>query len=251
MITDPWFYLAAVPAMLIFGISKSGFAGSFGILSVPLMALVIPPAQAAAIMLPLLCVMDAGAVWAYRRTWDRANMRILLPAGLLGVLAGMLGFRYISADGLKLILGLIALGFIAYRWLRRAQVRPAPRSAAKGLFWGTLSGLTSFIAHSGGPPVNIYLLPQRLAPAQLIGTTVMFFTVLNLAKLLPYAWLGLFSTENIATSLALAPAGLLGVAMGLWVRQHVNEVLFYRLMYGFLGLTGLKLLWDAGRGFLG
>ena len=251
MITDPWFYLAAIPAMLIFGISKGGFAGGFGILSVPLMALVIPPAQAAAIMLPLLCVMDIGAVWAYRNTWDRANMRILLPAGLVGVATGMLGFRYISSDGLKLLLGLISIGFLAYRWTRRGHPAPASHSVVKGSFWGWLGGVASFIAHAGGPPVNIYLLPQRLEPAQLVGTTVVLFTVLNVAKLGPYAALGLFSMENIYTSIVLAPAGLGGVALGLWLRKRVNEVLFYQLVYGCLALTGGKLLWDAMRALAG
>jgi len=251
LITDPWFYLAALPALLIFGISKSGFAGSLGILSVPMMALVIPPAQAAAIMLPLLCVMDLGAVWAYRKTFDRANFWILLPAGLLGTISGMLLFTTISADGLKLILGVIAIGFVIYRYTRKSNPPPAPRSVIKGTFWGWLGGITSFIAHAGGPPVNVYLLPQRLPPVQLVGTTVMFFTLINLSKLGPYAWLGLFSTENIATSVALAPAGLLGVWMGLRVRQWVNEELFYKLMYGFLAITGAKLLWDSAEAFLG
>lgn len=246
MITDPLFWLAAIPGVLLFGISKGGFAGGFGIVTVPLMALAIPPAHAAAILLPILLCMDVGAVWAYRRHWSRELIRVLLPAGLVGTVVGTLAFRQLSGDGVRLLLGVIAIGFVVYRGLRRdAAVSPAPPSTVKGAFWAALSGFTSFIAHAGGPPISVYLLPLRLAPSVLVGTVAVLFAALNWSKVLPYWWLGLFSAQNLLTSLALVPAGLAGVALGVWLHRRVNAVLFYRLVYVFLLLTGLKLLHDG------
>jgi hypothetical protein len=246
LIADPFFYLAAVPAILLFGVSKGGFGGGLGVLAVPLMALAIPPAQAAAVMLPILMVMDVGALWAWRRQWDRGLMKILLPAGLLGTLLGTLTFTLFTAAGLKLALGAIAIGFVLQRWLARAQsAAPAPRSVAKGWFWGAVAGLTSFIAHAGGPPISVYLLPQRLQPAVLMGTVSLLFAALNWSKVLPYWWLGLFSTENLLASAALAPVGLGGIWLGVWLHKRLDAALFYRLMYAFLFVTGLKLLYDG------
>ncbi len=246
MIADPFFYLAAIPGILLFGISKGGFAGGMGIVTVPLMALVVPPQQAAAIMLPILLAMDLAAMWAYRLTWDRALMRVLLPAGLLGTVLGTLTFSLLTANAIKLLLGLIAIGFVLYRLsVRGLAAAPAARSAAKGWFWGALSGLTSFIAHAGGPPLSVYLLPLRLPPSMLVGTVAFLFAALNWSKVLPYWWLGLFSAQNLATSAVLVPAGLAGVALGVWLHPRVSERLFYRLLYAFLMLTGLKLLYDG------
>ena len=248
MITDTLFWLAAVPGVLLFGISKGGFAGGFGIVTVPLMALAVPPAQAAAIMLPILLCMDVGAVWAYRRHWSRELIRVLLPAGLLGTAVGTLAFRQLSSDGVRLLLGVIAIGFVGYRSLRRESAAlPAPPSTIKGAFWATLSGFTSFIAHSGGPPISVYLLPLRLAPSVLVGTVAVMFAALNWSKVLPYAWLGLFSTQNLLTSLALVPVGLAGVGLGVWLHRRVDTTLFYRIVYAFLLLTGVKLLYDGIR----
>ena len=252
MISDPLFYLVAIPGVLLFGVSKGGFAGGFGIVTVPLMALTVPPAQAAAIMLPILLVMDLGAMWAYRASWDRDLVKVLLPAGLLGTVIGTLTFRLLSASGLKLLLGIIAVGFVVHRVTRRSVTGPpAPRSKAKGAFWGTLSGITSFVAHSGGAPMSVYLLPLRLTPAVLVGTNAFVFAALNWSKVLPYWWLGLFSPQNLSTAAALAPLGLAGIGLGVWVRRHIAETLFYRIVYGFLFVTGLKLLYDGVRGVAG
>ncbi len=248
MISDPLFWLAAIPGVLLFGISKGGFAGGFGIVSVPLMALAIAPAQAAAILLPILLVMDLGAVWAYRRHWSRDLLKVLLPAGLAGTAIGTLAFRELSSNGIRLFLGVLSIGFVLWRTLlRNPAATPERPSAAKGAFWATLSGFTSFIAHSGGPPLSVYLLPLRLAPSVLVGTVAVLFACLNWAKVLPYWWLGLFSTQNLLTSTALAPVGVAGVALGVWLHKRVSEALFYRLVYAFLLLTGAKLLYDGLR----
>ncbi len=246
LITDPLFYAAAIPAVLIAGISKAGFGSGLGILSVPMIALIVPAPQAAAIMLPILCAMDLAALWAYRGHWSRPNMKIILPGGLAGVILGALTFRYVSDAGLKLLLGIVALGFLAQRWLS-ASSRPKATvpSAGQGYFWSGMAGYTSTLAHAGGPPISIYLLPQQMDKALLVGTTVVFFTFINYVKVIPYTLLGLFDGQNLATSTGLAPLGLLGIYCGVWLRKIVPEALFYRICYAFLFVTGAKLLYDG------
>lgn len=245
MITDPWFYAAAVPAILLMGISKGGFGSGAGLFATPLMALTVPIPQAAAILLPILIVMDVTGLWAYRGTFSRENLRLILAGGVLGVALGALTFRYFDEAWIRILLGAIAVGFVLQRYAIHAGSKPAPRSTPKGLFWSAFAGLTSTIAHAGGPPLSIYLLPQRLDKAVLVGTTVIFFAVINVVKLIPYAWLGLFDGRNLATSLALAPLAPVGIWTGVVLMRRLSQELFYRVCYGLLLVVGVKLLWDG------
>lgn len=245
MIEDPWFYAAAIPAILLVGISKGGFGTGAGMFATPLLALMIPIPQAAAIMLPILCVMDLAGLWAYRGTYARGLLRTLLAGGVLGILLGTLAFRYVDETWMRIVLGAMAVGFVAQRYGARKDVAPAPPSAPRGLFWSAVSGLTSTIAHAGGPPMSIYLLPLRLDKAVMVGTTVIFFAVINAVKLVPYAWLGLFDARNLSTSLVLAPLAPVGIWMGVKLMRRIPEALFYRICYGILLAVGAKLLWDG------
>lgn len=246
MITDPWFYAVAIPAILLMGISKGGFGSGAGLFATPLMALAVPIPQAAAILLPILLVMDAAGLWAYRGVFSRENLRLILAGGVIGVVLGALTFRYFDEAWIRLILGALSLGFVAQRYYYRA-LAPSGRSTAKGLFWSAFSGVTSTIAHAGGPPLSIYLLPQRLDKSVMVGTTVIFFAVINAVKLVPYAWLGLFDARNLTTSLALAPLAPVGIWIGITLMRRLSEDLFYRVCYGLLVLVGVKLLWDGAR----
>jgi uncharacterized membrane protein YfcA len=212
---------------------------------VPLIALTMPATQAAAIMLPILCIMDLAALWAYRGQWSRENMKIMLPGGIAGIILGALTFRYVSEAGLKLMLGAVAIGFLLQRWISAKSQLADSAPGPKGYFWSTLSGYTSTLAHAGGPPMSIYLLPQRMDKALLVGTTVVFFTIMNYLKLIPYTLLGMFDASNLTTSAGLAPLGVLGIFCGVWLRQRIPETLFYRLCYAFLFVTGVKLLYDG------
>jgi uncharacterized membrane protein YfcA len=245
VIEDPWFYATAVPAILLVGVSKGGFGSGAGVFATPLVALTVPIPQAAAIMLPILLVMDAVGLWAYRGTFSRENLRLILAGGLLGVLLGALTFRYFSDAWIRLILGLMSVGFVLQRFMLRAGEAPTRPSAARGFFWSTLSGLTSTIAHAGGPPLSVYLLPQRLDKAVLVGTTVVFFAVINFVKLLPYAWLDLFDARNLTTALALAPLAPIGIWIGFRLMRRVPEALFYRICYAILLVVGVRLLWEG------
>ncbi len=247
MITDPWFYAVAVPAVLLIGLSKSGFGAGFGALGVPLMALAVPVPQAAAIMLPLLLVMDAQGLAALLRLRDRALIRLLLPAGLLGVAVGTLLFGLLSARTVAGIVGAMTLAFLAIRVLfpARADAPPPPRWL--GFLLGTVSGFTSFVAHAGSPPIGFYVLPLRLKPIVFTATMAVFFAAVNLAKWLPYAWLGLIDSRNMLTSLALLPVAPVGIWLGVLFVKRVSQQLFYRLFHIGMLLTGSKLLWDGLR----
>ncbi|MHC8493471.1 sulfite exporter TauE/SafE family protein [Thalassospira sp. SM2505] len=246
-ITDPFFYAVAIPAVLIAGVSKSGFGGGLGVIAVPLMALAVSPQAAAAIMLPILCLMDVANVWAYRTRWDRRNMLILVPAALVGILVGVLTFSYLSVAAVKLIIAMIAIIFTLDHWLRGKKAGATPKSPTwgKGTILGSLAGFTSFVAHAGGPPVSVFLLPQRMDKSVFVGTTVMFFIVVNYVKLIPYWFLGQFSGANLGTSAVLVPIAIFGTWLGLWAHDKVNVILFYRVCYTLLFMTGVKLLWDA------
>ncbi len=245
MIETTLFYPLAIVAILIVGISKSGFGGGLGVLAVPLMSLVIAPPQAAAILLPLLIVMDWLTIWHYRRQWDKRNLLILLPAAIVGIILGGLFFRYLSNAHIRILVGALAVMFVGNFFLKKRSIKSHGADVPRGLLWGSIAGFTSFGVHAGGPPINIYLLPQQLDKSIFVGTTVLFFTIVNLIKVVPYMLLGQFSTGNLLTSLFLAPLAPLGVWLGVKLHSRVNEKLFYNLCYIFLFITGLKLLYDG------
>jgi len=239
------FYPAAIMAILIVGISKSGFGAGLGVLAVPIMSLVIPPRQAAAILLPLLCLMDIFTVVHYRRHFDKRNLIILLPAALVGIGLGTAFFRYLSEAHIRVMVGVIAMLFAANFFRKKERQQRKQASIPRGMLWGGIAGFTSFGVHAGGPPVNIYLLPQRMQKSIFVGTTVIFFLIVNYVKLVPYAFLGQLNVGNLTTSLILAPLAPVGVWLGVRLHNRVNENMFYRLCYIFLFITGIKLLYDG------
>lgn len=252
MIDNLWFYLAAVPAVLIVGISKGGFGGGLGVAGVPIMALAVAPPQAAAIMLPILCVMDLFSLYAWRGKWDKRNVIILIPASLIGIAIGAAMFRHLNVDALRIFIGLIAVLFVIYHF---ARSRLTPRAAqgpswVRGTFWGSVAGLTSFVAHAGGPPTTIYLLPQKLDRGVYQATTVLVFVAINYMKLGPYWWLGQFTSENLATSLVLLPLAPVGIRLGVWLHQRVTDKAFYAVILVALVATGGKLIWEGLEGVL-
>src|SRR3954469_13121944 len=238
-----WFWPIALFVATLTGLGKSGF-GMAGGLSVPLLSLVMPPAQAAAIMLPLLLVTDAASVWAYRHSWDRENMKVLVPAGMVGIGIGWLTFRLLNDDALRILLGCIAVGFVLNSVLRR-NVATTKVSKAKGYFWGTIAGVTTFVAQAEGPPILVYLLPQRLEKRLYAGTVVVFFAVMNYAKIVPYWQLGLFSSGNLTVSGLIIPFGLIGIPLGIWLQNRMSNMLFFRITTVLLFLVGLHLLYQG------
>ncbi|MBV1932844.1 MAG: sulfite exporter TauE/SafE family protein [Porticoccaceae bacterium] len=245
MITDPFFYLCAIPAILIFGLAKGGFGGGIAVISVPLISLAMPPVQAAAIMLPLLIMMDAVAVWSFRGKWSAANLRTTLPGAIMGILVGAFTFRYLSDDAIRILIGIVSVVFCLNYWLQLALEKQAQPSLLHGSLWGSLAGFTSFGIHAGGPPMSIYLLPQKMEKTQLMGTFAIFFAVVNLVKLIPYTWLGQFDKTNLLTAAVLMPLAPIGVRFGYFLLHKISEQLVYRICYFFLFVVGAKLLYDG------
>jgi uncharacterized membrane protein YfcA len=241
LIADPLFYLVAIPAVVFLGLSKGGFSG-IGMVSTPLLALILPPLEAAAILLPIILIQDAMSVWVYRRMWDPWNLKVMLPGCVLGIGAAWLFAAYVSNGAIKLAVGLIALGFVAYAVFRHylPGEPPKPR-ASHGVFWGGLSGFTTTLIQIGAPPYYAFVLPQRLPKMIYVGTTVMFFAAANVMKVVPYFALGQFSTLGLATSFALFPLAIACNALGIWLVRVTPEALFYQLTNVIVFLLGCEL----------
>ena len=245
LIDDPFFYLVAVPAVLMLGVSKSGFGAGFGSLAVPLMALAVAVPQAAAILMPVLLLMDLLGLAAFRKNFDARLLRFLVPCGLVGVLAGGLLFKVLDARVVAGTVGVFTLLFLAQRLLFPPKPGSAPPPKWLGAILTGLSGFTSFVAHAGGPPLSAYVIPLRLSPLQFTATLAFYFFVINLAKWVPYGLLGLIDVRNMATSLVLLPLAPLGVWMGVRLARRISPVWFYRILYAGMFLTGCKLIWDG------
>ncbi len=246
MSTDLLFYVAAVPAVILLGLAKGGFSG-IGVLAVPLMTLVVSPVEAASITLPILIVQDAVSVWVFRKAWDKRSLAILTPSALVGIVLAYLLAARVSTAAVELAVGLVSLIFGA-RQLRitlRGVARPHQSSDVMGALWGATAGFTSQIAHAGGVPFQIYMLPKRLDRDVLIGTSAIFFATINWLKVPAYAALGQFTRPNMATSLALFPVAIAATMVGAKLIRRVDPERFYVLIYVLLLLTGMKLSWDG------
>ena len=247
MITDPWFYVAAAPAIVIVGLSKGGFLSGLAILGVPLLALVISPVQAAGIMLPILISMDAIGIWAYRKSFDPANLKVLAPATVIGIAIGWATAAYVSEAHVRLIVGVIACAFTLDHWFGlRPQTSGQAPNRVTGALAATVAGFTSFVSHAGSPPVQMFLLPQRLPAMIYAGTMACLFAWINLVKVLPYFLLGQFNAENLSTTAVLLPLAPLAMLAGIWLVRRVPQEPFYRIAYGCLFAVSLKLIWDGG-----
>jgi len=246
IITDPWFYVIAVPVVLLTGISKTGIPGLFGGMAVPLLSLVISPLQAAAVMLPILCFIDLFGLRALRGIYDRANLPIILTGLAIGVVIGTLIFGFVRQDVLRLGVGAIAIVFALNNLFGWAKKRPPTKSSwPRGVFWSSVSGLTSFLAHAGAAPIMAYLLPLRLEKRVYVGTTIWFFFASNYAKIIPYAFLGQLDMTNVVTALVLLPLVPVGVKLGVLLQGKLNEAVFYQISYWALLSIGVKLLYDG------
>lgn len=245
LITDAFFYAVAIPAVLLLGVSKSGFGAGFGSLAVPIMALAVTVPEAAAILMPVLFLMDVLGMAAFRRDFDLALLKFLIPCGLVGIVAGALLFKLLSAHTVAAMVGGFTLLFLAQRLLLAPKPGSAPPPKWLGALLTAMSGFTSFIAHAGGPPISAYVIPLRLSPVKFTATMAFYFFVINLAKWIPYGLLGLLDWRNMVTSLALLPFAPIGVWAGVRLAWRISQAWFYRFLYLGMFLTGVKLLWDG------
>jgi len=245
---DLTFFLLAVPAVLVAGISKGGFGSGAAFVAGPILALVVEPALALGIMLPLLMLIDVASLRAYWRQWSRRDATLLILGALPGVGHGAAFAGLADPDLLRLLIGLICFAFVGWRlWPARAVRRPPARqhSARTGLAAGTLAGFTSFVSHAGGPVLAVYLLSRGLNKTTYQATTVIVFWAINIVKVVPYAAFGFITAETVTVSALLIPAALLGTFIGVRAHHLVPERLFFAITYVLLVGAGGKLIWDA------
>ena len=243
IITDPLFYALAVPSVIALGLSKGGFAG-VGQMATPLLALVMPPLEAAAIFLPIMVVQDASAVWVYRKEWDGRILAIMLPGAFIGIALASWLAAYISDAAVRIFIGgttIVFVGWSAYSMARHANRPVRDGSIPAGVGWGVLSGFTSTLCQAGGPPYQVYVLPQKLPKMVFVGTTAIFFGVLNASKVIPYLALGQFSFEGFGTSLVLLPLALVANQLGFWLVRRTPQELFYKITLGLMLVIAIEL----------
>lgn len=240
------FWVAAILAMFLAGISKAGLGNGLVVLVTPLVAMTIPITEAIALLLPLLVIMDILTIYQYRRSFDKKNVLLLIPAGLLGVLIGSIFIGYFDNERImQLAVGIIAVAFVIYQLSQRlifgAFSKRAPKPAA-GIFLGALGGFTSTLAHAGGPPLTMYLLPQKLPRRIYVGTAAYYFFAVNIAKLIPYTYYGMFNAKNYLVIIILIPFAFIGVRMGLLLVNRINDKVFNIAIYILLTFTGVQLI---------
>lgn len=256
MSIDPDIYYAAIPAVLLVGLTKGGMGEALALMGVPILAMAVPPVQAAAILLPILIVMDAVSLWIWRQHNDRTVLKMLLPGALLGVAIGWATSAYVPRDALRLIIGLITVLFAARYFYNGWRARHGhivlakPHRLAPAAVLGTLSGYGSFVAHAGGAPFQIYGLPLKLAPRDYTGAAVRFFAILNFVKLGPYFALGQLDTTNLTISATLVPLAIAATAFGGFIVKRMKPDVFYPFMYAMAFIAGLKLAYDGFAAFV-
>ena len=245
------FWALAVLAAVLVGMSKGGLP-VVGMLSVPVLALVISPVAAAGLMLPVYVVSDAFGLYAYRHEFDRRVLAIVLPAAMVGIAIGYLTARMVPEAAVTLLVGVIGIVFTV-NLLRRRQIAAVPRPAPvlPGLFWGAISGFTSFVSHAGGPPFQVYALPLGMRKAIFAGTATIAFAVINAVKLIPYFLLGQINPASLGKALVLMPVASAAVFLGVLVVKWLPERRFFQLVTWALALVSVKLLWDGSTGRAG
>ncbi|MFM8747365.1 MAG: sulfite exporter TauE/SafE family protein [Aestuariivirga sp.] len=238
------FFLVAGAAAFFVGASKGGLP-MVGVLGVPLLALVMPPVAAAALLLPVYIVSDMVGLWAYRKQYSGRNLAILVPAMIGGVGLGWATARITEEWMVTLLVGLVGLYYCATVVLRKADAPPRPADVPRGVFWGAIAGFTSFVSHTGGPPYQTYVLPQRLPKMVFAGTSTIVFAIINLVKVIPYWALGQFNVSNLEVAAMLSPVAVVGALLGYKLTTVIPEKLFYRLVEVALFLISLKLVYGA------
>ena len=239
------FWVAALLAAFLVGASKGGLP-LVGVLAVPLLSLVMSPVMAAGLLLPIYIVSDVYGLWLYRQSYSMLNIKILLPASIVGILIGWAAARHTDDHMVKLVVAVIGLAYCIDALLKaRRDIAPKPADIPRGAFWGTIAGFTSFVSHSGGPPYQMYVLPQKLDKMTYAGTTIILFAIINLLKVPPYWLLGQINVNSLETCLLLAPMSLFGAWAGFRATKVLPEKLFFRVVEVALFAVSLMLLWDV------
>ncbi|MEE2944311.1 MAG: sulfite exporter TauE/SafE family protein [Pseudomonadota bacterium] len=242
---DLQFFAVAALAVTFAGVSKGGFGGGPAFAASAILALVATPTQAIGLMLPLLMLMDVTALRPFWKKWDWVRAKIMIIGAVPGVALGAVFYKITNDDVLRLLIGLVSLGFVVWQLWPKTRVKEANFSAPVGLIAGLVAGFTSFISHAGGPPGAMYLLSQKLDKTTYHATMTLIFWIVNMVKVIPYAFLGIFTFDTVFNGILLAPFAIIGVWLGVRAHYVLSEVVFFRLTYALLAMTGGKLIFDA------
>ena len=239
------FFISVVPAIILYGIAKSGLGGSISLISVPLMTVVMPLNQALAVILPILIFSDIVAVYRFRREFDFSTLKLIVPFAALGIIIGSFTFKYFSEDLLKLIVGIMGFLFAGHYFLfKKEKKTPAKKNFLKGAIFSSIAGFSSFCVHAGGTPTSIYLLPLRLKKEIYVGTRIIFFTFVNLIKLPLYIYLSMMNLDTLYQSIFLLPLAITGIYIGYKILKIIDENLFYNIIHALILVTSTKLIID-------
>lgn len=244
IITEPEFYAVAIPAVIFLGLSKGGLSG-VSMAATPLLALYLPPLEAAALLLPVLICQDAISVRVYWREISIRNLEVLLPGAAIGIGLAWVFAAHVPDDAIRILIGFTALAFVLYSWSRIGHHERKECTVPGGLFWGAVSGFTSFASQGGVPSFQVFTLPQQMPKMVFVGTTAVFFAAVNVMKILPYFMLAQFSAKNLLTSVALLPIAVAANFAGIWMVRTVPTAQFYRITYALLLILGLVLSWQG------
>ncbi len=245
LVSTPSLFALLVLAAFLVGLSKGGLP-AVAMLSVPILSLTMSPLIAAILLLPIYILSDVVGVYLYRREFSMENLKILIPAGIAGVMVGWLTAAFVSDRMVALLIGVMGLSFCLYTWfLKRPDASAQPAATGKGLFWGTLSGFTSFVAHAGAPPFQIFVLPQKLPKMVFAGTTTLVFAAVNLAKIIPYSTLHPYTGSTLGVSALLLPVAATGTVIGKKLIQKLPDKWFFLTVQAALFCISIKLIIDA------
>ena len=237
------FWLILFTGVLLTGISKSGFGGSLGVVTVPLLSLVMPIEHAAALMLPVLIVMDAKVIHYYYPHVKWPVLFAVLPAACAGIVLGGWAMGALSPVWLQIILGCVCIVFATWHKLNAAL----GRLPGAGVFWGTVAGFTSTLIHAGGPPISVYFAGKQLPKLQWLASAAIFFGVINMIKIVPYWYLQLWTPQLLVLALASLPLAWLGVWLGRRIQTRFSDAKFLVISRVLVFLSGVLLLYKAGR----
>lgn len=251
MTLDPYTIALTLLGVFLISYAKGAFGGGFAIIGIPLLALAMDPLTAGAILAILFLVMDAYALRYWKpTTWSKPDIKVLIPAVLLGTLIGAYLLDTLDDRAVRIIMALITLTFVALWFSRGGQPDPKPRSTPLAWIAGTISGVTSTVAHAGGPPLALYLLRLGMPKLLYAGTTSLVFTFANVAKALPWLWIAAPPREAYILMVIALPTIPLGVWLGWRTHDKLDQTQLYRVCYALLTVVAAKLLWDGVSGYL-
>jgi len=239
------FFISVVPAIVLYGIAKSGLGGSISLISVPLMTVVMPLQQALAIILPILIFSDMIAVYRFRKEFNLNILKLIVPFAAVGIIIGSLTFSFFPENLLKFIVGIMGFFFFLHYFLfKKEKTTSAKQNFLTGAICSSIAGFSSFCVHAGGTPTSLYLLPLRLKKEVYVGTRIIFFSCVNLIKLPLYIYLSMMSFDTLYQSISLFPLAIIGIFIGYKLLKIIEENLFYNILYALILLSSTKLIID-------